>query len=105
MPDTIDNLNDLAARTAGKDATVLAAAALEIGMLRVAVKRASDALVATKAGWWHNPERDSLHHYTVDGKVAVCHREFNSEWQPGDNPARRCRTCQNHVGHLGSVES
>ena len=51
-------------------------------------------------GWWHNPERESLHHYSLDGIVAVCHREFNSEWVTGDNPRRRCKTCDRHTAHI-----
>ena len=50
--------------------------------------------------WWHNPHRASLYHYSLDGRVAACHREFNSEWQPGDDPARHCLTCERYAARV-----
>ena len=53
--------------------------------------------------WWHNPHRASLHHYSLDGRVAACHREFNSEWEPGDDPGRRCHTCARLIHRIGDA--
>ena len=43
--------------------------------------------------WWHNPHRDSRHHYSVDGLESICHKEFNSEWVIDPDPTRQCTVC------------
>jgi hypothetical protein len=50
--------------------------------------------------WWHNPERASHDHYSIDGLASLCHREFNSEWQRNMEPTRRCTSCASHVLRL-----
>ena len=76
----------------------------EIGTLRRLLVVAYEKIRRADTGeWWHNPERDSQYHYSLEGRVALCQREFNSEWERGDDPANRCRTCHNIATHLTHV--